>query len=389
MLQKFAFVLVLLLLIPDLYIYVGYLRKRPHLKWAKWFLWLPTILLILAFFIIRYVGTDNAMSERSDAIAWLAILMMAFGFPKLVFMFFGWLGDVFHQLVKAIPHKLFTIIGAALGFCIFCIILFARIYGIRHFVVNEIEMHIPNLPKGFEGYRIVQISDIHSGSYDAMPDIVEKLVKKVNEQKGDLILFTGDLVNQRSHEVEQFMDMLDDIQAPDGVYSILGNHDYGKYFKWADDSMEEVDTDRLCELEEKMGWKMLRNEHDVIYHNGDSIAIIGVENEGRPPFPQKADLPRAMKGTEGMTKILLSHDPTHWRMEVLPNTDIDLMLAGHTHAAQFIMFGWSPAQWTYDEWGGLYKEGNQQLYVNVGIGYVGLPFRFGAWPEITVFTLQE
>ena len=138
-----------------------------------------------------------------------------------------------------------------------------------------------------------------------------------------------------------------------------------------------------------MGWKMLRNEHDILHRGTDSIAIIGVENEGRPPFPQVADLPQAMRGTEGMTQILLSHDPTHWRKEVLPDTDIDLMLSGHTHATQFILFGWSPAQYIYDKWGGLYQEGTQQLYVNIGIGFVGLPFRFGAWPEITVFTLEK
>lgn len=236
---------------------------------------------------------------------------------------------------------------------------------------------------------MLQVSDIHSGSFRDMPDVLEELVKHVNEQQADVILFTGDLVNQRSSELEQFMQILSGFSAKDGVYSILGNHDYGRYFRWQGKDDEARDTDRLCDLQRQMGWKMLRNEHDILHHGTDSIAIIGVENQGNPPFPQEADLPRAMKGTEGMTKILLSHDPTHWRKEVIPTTDIELTLSGHTHGTQFILFGWSPAQYIYKEWGGLYKEGNQQLYVNLGIGFVGLPFRFGAWPEITVFTLQK
>lgn len=390
MLQRLPFIFVLFLLIPDIYIFLGYLKKRPHIKWANWALWGPTLLLIVSFFLLRYVGTTNAMSERSDAIGWLSILMLAIGVPKFIFMLCGWIGDLIHSIVKIIPHRIFTIIGAILGVSIFSIILYARVFGIRHFVVNEIELHIPNLPKGFEGYRILQISDIHSGSFHSMPNILQALVEKVNEQRADVIMFTGDLVNQRSKELEQFTDILNRIKAPDGVYSILGNHDYGRYFRWqGGENQEYEDTNRLCELQRQLGWKILRNEHDILHHKGDSIAIIGVENEGKPPFPQYADLPKALQGTGDMTKILLSHDPTHWRKEVLPRTDIELMLAGHTHGAQFIIFGWSPSKWAYDEWAGLYKEGNQQLYVNVGIGFVGLPFRFGAWPEITVFTLHK
>ena len=384
MLQRFAYIFVLLLLIPDSYIFWGYITRRVKSKGLKLLWWLPSFALIAAFILLMYIGSANPMSERSDAIGWLSILMLAFGFPKFFFMLFGLLGDLLRPI-----HRFFTVTGCIVALCTFCMILYARIEGIRHFVVHEVTLHIPSLPQSFEGYRMVQISDIHSGSFRGMPDVLDELVKQVNAQQADVILFTGDLVNQRSSELEQFSLALSGLRAPDGVYSILGNHDYGRYYRWQGENDEARDTDRLCDLQRQMGWKMLRNEHDILHRGTDSIAIIGVENEGRPPFPQVADLPKAMRGTEGMTQILLSHDPTHWRKEVLPDTDIDLMLSGHTHATQFILFGWSPAQYIYDEWGGLYQEGTQQLYVNIGIGFVGLPFRFGAWPEITVFTLEK
>lgn len=398
MLQRFAYIFVLMLFVPDIYIYWGYIERRVKSKGLRLLYWFPTLALVAAFVVLMYIGSENPMSERSNAIGWLSILMMAFGFPKLFFMLFGLLGDLCRFIIRlfthssnsqSTTHRIFTITGTIVGICLFCMILYARVFGLRHFVVNEVAMHIPNLPQSFEGYRVLQVSDIHSGSFRDMPDILEELVKRVNEQQADVILFTGDLVNQRSSELEQFMQILSGFRANDGVYSILGNHDYGRYYRWQGKDDEARDTDRLCDLQRQMGWKMLRNEHDILHHGTDSIAIIGVENEGRPPFPQEADLPRAMKGTEGMTKILLSHDPTHWRKEVIPTTDIELTLSGHTHGTQFILFGWSPAQYIYDEWGGLYKEGTQQLYVNVGIGFVGLPFRFGAWPEITVFTLHK
>ena len=405
MLQRFAYIFVLLLFVPDIYIYWGYIERRVKSKLLRVAWWLPTLALVAAFVVLMYIGSDNPMSERSNAIGWLSILMLAFGVPKFFFMLIGLLGDLCRFIIRlftsspnsqssilnsqSTTHRVFTIAGTIIGLCFFCMILYARVFGLRHFVVNEIEMHIPNLPQSFDGYRVLQVSDIHSGSFKNMPDILEELVRRVNEQQADVILFTGDLVNQRSSELEQFMQILSGFHAKDGVYSILGNHDYGRYFHWQGADDERLDTDRLCDLQRQMGWKMLRNEHDILHHGTDSIAIIGVENEGNPPFPQEADLPRAMKGTEGMTKILLSHDPTHWRKEVIPDTDIELTLSGHTHGTQFILFGWSPAQYIYKEWGGLYKEGDQQLYVNVGIGFVGLPFRFGAWPEITEFTLHK
>lgn len=185
------------------------------------------------------------------------------------------------------------------------------------------------------------------------------------------------------------MEILSSLQAKDGIYSILGNHDYGPYFRWNSPQEQAANLKELMRIQTSMGWQLLNNQHVFLKHNADSIALVGVENDGEPPFSQYADLPKATEGTQGCFRILLSHNPTHWRREVLPTTDIDLMLSGHTHAMQLQVGRLSPSSLIYPEWGGMYYEGTRGLYVNVGIGYVGLPFRFGAWPEITLLTLRR
>ena len=215
------------------------------------------------------------------------------------------------------------------------------------------------------------------------------MVDLVNAQKPDLIVFTGDLVNNRAAELDGFEEILSQLHATDGVYSILGNHDYGPYYRWKSKRDQVNNLNDLKKRQADMGWILLNNEHTLLHRGNDSIALIGVENEGEPPFSQHGDLTKAQAGTNGLFKLLLSHNPTHWRCEVLPQSDIDLMLAGHTHAMQLAIGHHSPASWIYPEWGGMYMEDNRGLYVNVGMGFVGLPFRFGAWPEITVITLDK
>ena len=389
MLQRFAFIFVLLLFVPDAYIYWLYVRKWNKAQWVRLLWWLPSILLAAGFIGARYIGTQNPMSDRQGIIAWLGILILCIGVPKLIFMLVDLIGRLLHVICKPIAVRWFAWLGLLLATGFFCVAFYGSFFGVEHFQVKQVTYTSSRLPAAFDGYRIVQISDIHSGSFHQRPGIVKKMVELTNAQQGDMIVFTGDLVNQRSVEVDEFTYVLSQLHAPDGVYSILGNHDYGNYYRWAKPEDEELNQEHLEKQQFNMGWKFLKNQHDIIRINNDSIAIIGVENDGNPPFPQYADLPKASQGTEGMFRILLSHDPTHWRREVLPTTDIDLMLAGHTHAAQFMLFGWSPSSWIYDEWGGMYQEGSQALYVNVGIGFVGLPFRFGAWPEITVITLHR
>lgn len=387
--HRITLLLVLFLLIPDIYIYFVYIVRKTKNTLLRCSYWLPTFLLAAGYVYLMYLTGDNAMSNHTQSIGRLAIALILFILPKTIFMLCSLIGVLIHFIIRRCPRSPFTAIGLLLGIVSFFNILYGSIAGITRFEVKETEFYSNNLPKGFDGYRIVQISDIHIGSWQGNPEAIKRLVDMVNEQKPDLIVFTGDLVNQQSHELDGFQDILSKLNAPDGVYSILGNHDYGSYYHWKSKKAEIANLDYLIQQQKAMGWKLLNNEHDILYHNNDSIALIGVENDGEPPFSQFADLHKAIQGTEGMFQILLSHNPTHWRREVLPDTNIPLMLAGHTHAMQGILFGHSLAELIYPEWRGMYNEENRALYVNIGIGYVGLPFRFGAWPEITVLTLRK
>lgn len=329
------------------------------------------------------------MARHTQAIGRIGTVALLFIVAKLLFIVCSAAGWLVHAVIRRCPRAPFNALGIVLGLIGFGSMLYGSVWGITRFEVKEVEYRSPLLPEGFDGYRIVQISDLHLGSWQGNPAPIQRLVDLVNRQHADLIVFTGDLVNQQSHEVDGFQPILSRLHAPDGVYSILGNHDYGSYYRWPDEQAERDNLAYLIQQQEAMGWRMLNNAHDIIRHRGDSIALIGVENDGEPPFPQYADLPRAMQGTEGMFQILLSHNPTHWRREVLPTTRIPLMLSGHTHAMQAIVFGRSLAPLKYPEWQGMYYEGDRALYVNIGIGYVGLPFRLGAWPEVTVLTLRK
>lgn len=385
--HRITLLFILFLLIPDVYIYFVYIVRRTKSLLLRNLYWLPTVLLIAGY--LYFMTGDNAMSNHTQGIGRLAVAIILFVVPKTILMLCSLIGVLVHFIIRRCPRSPFTAIGLVLGTISFCNILYGTLVGVSRFEVKEVEYRSTDLPKGFDGYRIVQISDIHIGSWQGNPEPIKRLVDLVNAQKPDLIVFTGDLVNQQSHELDGFQQILSQLHAPDGVYSILGNHDYGSYYHWPSPEAEAQNMVYLKEQQKAMGWKLLNNEHDILHHRGDSIALIGVENDGEPPFSQFADLPKAMQVTEGMFRVLLSHNPTHWRREVLPKSDISLMLAGHTHAMQGILFGHSLAELLYPEWRGMYYEGDRALYVNIGIGYVGLPFRFGAWPEITVLTLRK
>lgn len=403
--HRITLILLLFLLLPDMYIYLVYIvRKTRNIVWRGLY-WFPTVVLVAIYLYYIYLTGDNALSHHPQGIGRLAVAVMLFAVPKILFMLSSLLGILLRGLGRCLSaviyhtpfmalrtpfviHRLpFTILGLIVGIVSFANILYGAIAGITRFEVKEVEYSSANLPKGFDGYRILQVSDIHIGSWQGNPEAIQRLVNLINEQKPDLIVFTGDLVNQQSHELDGFEKILSQLHAPDGVYSILGNHDYGTYYRWNNRQEETDNLDYLFRQQAAMNWKMLNNEHAILHHEGDSIALIGVENDGEPPFSQHADLPHAMKGTEGMFRILLSHNPTHWRREVLPASDIELTLSGHTHAMQMEIFGHSLSALKYPEWSGMYYEGERALYVNIGIGYVGLPFRFGAWPEITVIKL--
>jgi hypothetical protein len=256
--------------------------------------------------------------------------------------------------------------------------------------LRRIRLVFEKLPASFKGVKIVHISDIHSGSFTDK-DAVRRGVEIVMNENPDLVLFTGDLVNNRADEMDDYMDVFSKIKAPMGVFSILGNHDYGDYTSWNSEEEKKANLKRLKQIHAEMGWRLLLDENAVLEKNGEAIALIGVQNiSGKARFKSYGNMTRAYRGVDpSHFKILMSHDPSHWDAEVRKfYTDIDLMLSGHTHGMQFGVeipgFKWSPVQYVYKQWAGHYKEGVQQLYVNRGFGFIGYPGRVGILPEISV-----
>ena len=380
-LLRVAIFFLLMLLLPDWYIHRVYIRCKKNKLYSR-LLWWPTIglLLLLAIFIALH-------DSLHDYFGIYLIVTLCFCIPKLTFVLFSLILRGINKISGLkIPHATISALPALamLGY-----ILFGAIKGKENFKVKEVTFTSANLPEVFDGYRVMQLSDIHSGSWKGNPEALKKAIDLCNRQNADLALFTGDLVNSCSDELLEFTEIFSELKAKDGVYSVLGNHDYGTYVKWNSEADRIANIDSLIARENRMGWRMLNNSHTIIRRGNDSIAVIGVENSGRPPFPDYARLKEASAGTEGMFQILMSHDPTHWRRQILPESDIELTLSGHTHDMQITFFGLSVSSFIYPEHNGMYMEGERGLYVNIGLGHVLFPMRLGAWPEITVITLKK
>ena len=369
--ELFLFFIVLMAL-PDWYIYRHYIRHWKN-KWMRLSYWIPSVSLLTA---MGYIFGGFAPESSLSALGVFLVVFLCINVPKALF-------SILMPLVKK------TAIGLGIALLAMAYLIFGATEGKRYFQVKETTIESKDVPQGFDGYRIVQLSDMHVGSWNGNTQAMEKAVSIINDLQPDLIVFTGDLVNNLASELDNFIPVFSKLKAKDGVYSVLGNHDYSTYIHWENPEDQKEELVRLKQKQAEMGWTMLNNRHIKLYNQNDSIALIGVENSGRPPFPDYAKLSEAMQGTEGMFQILLSHDPTHWRREVLPQTDIELMLAGHTHAMQTKIFGFTPAQFIYEENDGLYQEGEQMLYVNIGLGHLLYPMRLGAWPEITLLTLRK
>lgn len=263
--------------------------------------------------------------------------------------------------------------------------------------IKKVKVKFPNLPAAFNGMKIVQLSDIHSGSFDN-PEAVSKGIQMALDLKPDIIFFTGDLVNDRSTEVGEYQNIFARLKAPMGVYSILGNHDYGDYVSWPSDEAKVANLNMLKKIHADMGWRLMMNEHVILERGADKIALLGIENWGaKAHFPKYGSMKNAYEGLPEKNipfKILLSHDPSHWTNQVRAEyQDIDLTLSGHTHGMQFGVeipwLKWSPVQYIYKYWAGLYNEGKQYLYVNRGFGFLGYQGRFGIMPEITLLELTS
>lgn len=409
----------------DFYIWTDIRQGKSRNRWA----W-SNAYAISSILLWIFLGVTVAMPRRDldggvYAVMWMLTVYLSIYIPKIIYCIFSIIGRI-PLLFRAHRWKWMNYVGGVLGVIGFALVWHGILYTRTHTQTVNLTVTSDRLPKSFDGYRIVQISDLHLGTWGNETRFISEFVNTVNNLKPDLIVFTGDLVNQKADELKPFEKILSRLEATDGVYSILGNHDYGDYVDWPSAEAKSTNLENLKNIQKEAGWKMLNNEHAYIFRNQtgkrDSIALIGVENWGEPPFGKHGDLQQAYPADkrhnlrDNNFKILLTHNPEHWVQEVRKRTNIDLSLSGHTHAMQtsFDAFGkrYSPAAWRYPTWGGFYTEngigeiedfGNPDttgglernldkpsLYVNIGAGEVAMPLRIGASnPEITLITLKK
>ncbi|WP_010133895.1 metallophosphoesterase [Ochrovirga pacifica] len=403
-----------ILLVLDVYVFSSFRNffTNQQLKQGfKWF-YLISMLLSYACFALIVVKFDNRPTQAS---LWMN-LWFGYTFAFVVLKIGLVLTALFDDIVRIIEfvgrfvwriflnpesevkfssrRKFIGQVGLGLASIPFLSMLYGITKGKYNYKIKEVALTFKNLPKAFDGLKIVHISDIHSGSFDDFNE-VKHGVELIQAQNPDLILFTGDLVNNEAQEIVPYKDLFASLQAPLGKISSLGNHDYGTHKRWNSAQEKEQNLLELFEHQKDMGFQLLNNQNIKLEKEGETLAIVGVENWGKPPFPQKGNLDQALQGTHPENfKILLSHDPTHWDEKVIPHAQhIDLTLSGHTHGMQFGVeipgIKWSPSKYIYKRWAGLYQNNKQYLYVNRGFGFLGFPGRVGIWPEITVLTLEK
>ncbi len=376
-----SLLIVALFVLPDYYIWSEFINCNIGMLWSTLY-WLPTLAAILLM-IIAAVGVYNINRIRI-----FFGLFTCIAIPKLLFVISSVLGIAIHSILH-VSTNIPNMVGITLAVISCVLFAYGFVFGWRMLKVRDIKIESRDLPSEFSGYKILQITDLHLGTFENRKKLIRSVVVKVRSLHPDMIVFTGDIVNADAKEIEPYIEILSNLKAPDGVISILGNHDYCKY------SRENTTISRLKKnieavksIEAKMGWDLLLNENRKINRGDSYIYILGVENDSVPPFPSYGNLKKTIKGIpKDAFKVLLSHDPTHWRREVLPKTNIQLTLSGHTHGMQLKIGHLSPSRLAFREWGGIYKEGMQTLCVSLGIGGT-VPFRLGAWPEINLITLS-
>lgn len=367
-------------------------------KYAFWFLLGLSVLSLLMLFVFGSYLSRAVLNFWFSFLMWNLIIKLTFG----LFLFiddirrlgiFAKNKIVADAATSGITRSDFLVkMGMAAAAVPMVSLGWGMIAGPYRYKVFKEKVKLPNLPQAFEGLKILQISDVHSGSF-YNTEAVQRGIDMINEQKADIIFFTGDIVNDRAEEMEPYIDLFSQIQAPMGVYSILGNHDYGDYVNWESEEAKEENNRKIRELHGRLGWRLLLNEHVYIEKDSEKICLIGVENWGTG-FHQEGDLKLAHEGCEAPVKLLLSHDPTHFDEIVKKEfKDIDITFSGHTHGAQMGIetggFKWSPISLRYKKWAGLYEENGQYLYVNRGFGFIGYAGRLGIMPEITVMELTS
>ena len=409
-----AFIFVVVMLLLDTYIFQAIKtvaqNATPKTKTIIYSIfWTITILAIIGFLLFTFTN-QNFLPRKVRS--YLFAIIIGLFLAKLTCLIFI-LADDLRRFIQWIASKLFfkstdsevvngdvitrSVFLSWLGLAVGGGLFGSLVYGFSNkynYSVKRIKLSFDNLPIGFKGFKILHISDIHSGSFTDK-QAVNHGVQEILKENADIILFTGDLVNDKATEMDDYLDVFNQLKAPMGVYSTLGNHDYGDYLQWPVDGVSKVQNlENLKSVHATIGWKLLMNEHVVLERNGDQIALLGIENwSAKVNFPKHGRMDLAHAGTEKYPfKILMSHDPSHWDAEVKTKyTDIDLTLSGHTHGMQFGIdipgFKWSPVQYVYKQWAGLYEDVKQKLYINRGFGFIGYPGRVGILPEITVIEL--
>lgn len=407
-------VIALIMLLLDFYVFQAVRtvtqtlsdKTRMIIHIGYWVLSVVTLLALLSFPYIQLL--QNSKFYRNYIFA----ILVGLFFAKLIAALF-FLTDDLRRIALWLMSKIFPGTGAQymsdngggiprstflswLGLGIGGSLFGTLLYGFSNkynYQIKKLKLSFPNLPEAFRGMKMVHISDIHSGSFQNKK-AVEHGIDMILQEKPDLIVFTGDLVNDRASEMEEYKSVFARLRAPMGVFSTLGNHDYGDYVSWPTREEKAANLEALKKIHADMGWRLLMNEHVAFEKKDQQIALLGIENWGaKGRFPKYGKMELAYPGTEQIPfKILLSHDPSHWDAQIRTEyPDIDLMLSGHTHGMQFGVenpyFKWSPVQWMYKQWAGLYEEGKQKLYVNRGFGFIGYPGRVGILPEITVIEL--
>lgn len=384
------------------------LKTASRYPWV-YYLFMIVSLVVLGNFIYQFTigGEPGRVLSRPKSYAF-GFLMAIIAF-KLITIIFLFSEDIF-RLLAAGYHKFFgatrefaiptrrrflSVVALGIAALPFSALLYGMYKGKYNFKVLKYRLEFDDLPDAFDGYQITQISDVHSGSFDNRAKI-EYAIDLVNQQKSDVIFFTGDLVNNKTEEMRPWASLFSTLEAKDGKFSILGNHDYGDYVQWDTEELKRENLEDLKDLQREIGFDLLLNESRYLQKGADKLALIGVENWGKGGFKKAGDLKKAVsKISKDDFKILLSHDPSHWEEQVINDEyHYHLTLSGHTHGMQFGIeipgwFKWSPVKWRYKYWAGIYEEMGQFINVNRGFGFIGYPGRVGIWPEITVITLKK
>ena len=391
MIARAPYLFLLLIIIPDLYFDLHYWRHKYSVA-QRFCRWLPTIGLVVYTIYLMY--EKNFIPDNPNILYIYLFLLGLIAVPKIVYMLFSLAGlfcsFLFHRK-KARPHKNYgNLIGLLCVPVIWYILIYGSFVGFQKLEVNHQTYVSPDIPKAFNGYRILLFSDVHVGTYTGnRQSLLQRAVDSINALRPDMIVYTGDIQNAKPQELYQHMDILSQLKAKDGIYSVLGNHDYAKYVTCSE-AEKEANCRETISLEKQLGWKLLLNSHQIIEREKSQIIVAGMENDGDGKrFPQKGNISKSLKGVDnGDFILMLEHDPSAWRRKIIPDGRAQLTLSGHTHKMQFTLFGWCPLSLTGAEFNGWYTEGQQSLFVTAGLGGL-IPFRFGASGEIVVITLKS